>query len=91
MSKSKRHIDVFTAGCAVCALRVEAILAAACEHCEVIVHDLSTGDAAAVRAAADFGVRRLPAVVIDGRLARCCEVAEPDLDRLRAEGLGAGA
>ncbi len=88
---SKRQIEVFTAGCPVCQPQVEAILAEACEHCEVLVHDLSSGDEALAALAAGYGVRRLPAVVIDGRLASCCEAAGPDLSTLRAEGLGTGA
>ncbi len=91
MSHSKRRIEVFTAGCPVCQPQVEAILAAACAHCEVVVHDLSGGDPEGVALAARYSVRRMPAVVIDGRLASCCEVGSPDLGTLRAEGLGGGA
>ncbi len=87
---SKRNIEVFTAGCAVCERSVQAILAAACEHCAITVHDLSSGDPALVRLAVSYGVRRLPAVAIDGELASCCGGGAPDLAALRAEGLGAG-
>ena len=88
---SKRTIEVFTSGCPVCEPKVQAILAAACEHCEITVHDLSSGDPDLVRLAAERGVRRLPAVLVDGRLASCCHGGEPDLATLRDQGLGAGA
>ena len=88
---SKRNIEIFTAGCPVCDRSVQAILAAACEHCAITVHDLSSGDPELVRLAVGYGVRRLPAVAIDGELASCCGVGEPELAALRAGGLGAGA
>ncbi len=86
-----RKIEVFTAGCPVCEKQVQAILAAAGDRQAVVVHDLSSGDPELVRLAANIGVRRLPAVAIDGRLASCCAVGGPDLAVLRAEGLGAEA
>jgi len=91
MSQNHRQIEVFTAGCAVCKPQVDAILAAACDRCDVLVHDLSSGDEGLTRLAARYGVNRLPAVVIDGRLASCCELGQPDLGVLRAAGLGSGA
>jgi len=83
MSENNRKIEVFTAGCAVCKPQVDAILAAACDSCDITVHDLSTDDAALVGLASGYGVQRLPAVVIDGRLASCCKVGKPDLVALR--------
>ena len=88
---NQRRIEIFTAGCPVCEKQVQAILAAAADPSAVVVHDLSSGDPDLVRLAADLGVRRLPAVAIDGSLASCCEVGGPDLAVLRAEGLGAEA
>ena len=88
MSKSPRQIEVFTGGCAVCEPQVDAILAAACPHCEVTVHDLSTADPTGIALATRYGVQRLPAVVINGRLADCCATRGPDLAVLRAAGLG---
>ncbi len=85
----RRQIEIFTAGCAICTPQVDAIAAAACDQCDVTIHDLSTHDEALVKRAAAYGVQRLPAVVIDGRLASCCEVGPPDLEVLRSAGLGA--
>ncbi len=36
----KRHVEVFTAGCPVCAPAVQLVKETACPDCEVVVHDL---------------------------------------------------
>ncbi|HVT17254.1 MAG TPA: thioredoxin family protein [Thermoanaerobaculia bacterium] len=82
---SKRKIEVFTAGCAVCEQVVQAVRAAACDSCQVEVR--STQESAHAEAAARYGIKRLPAVVINGQLADCCG-GECDIDRMRALGLG---
>ena len=38
--------------------------------------------------AKQLNIRSVPAVVIDGQLAGCCEGRGPDMDTLRAAGLG---
>ena len=43
---------------------------------------------AVARRAVGLGVKSLPAVVIDGRLADCCAGRGPDEGVLRAAGLG---
>jgi hypothetical protein len=40
------------------------------------------------RRAKALGVRSVPAVAIDGKLAGCCAGRGPDEETLRAEGLG---
>jgi hypothetical protein len=35
-----------------------------------------------------LGIHRVPAVVIDGKLADCCLVSAPDEQSLRAAGIG---
>jgi glutaredoxin len=40
------------------------------------------------RRAKALGVRSVPAVAIDGKLAGCCAGRGPDEEALRAEGLG---
>lgn len=83
---AKRRIEVFSAGCKVCDETIEAIRQGACPSCEIIVHDMKTIDVAA-RAKA-LGIRSVPAVVIDGRLASCCAGRGVDQAALRAAGLG---
>ncbi|MEK6711238.1 MAG: MerR family transcriptional regulator [Nitrospinota bacterium] len=86
MANSKRKVEVFSAGCPVCEAAVEQVRAAACPSCEVSVVDMRAPGAA--ERAARLGVRAVPAVVIDGRLAGCCEGGGPGMAALRAAGLG---
>lgn len=83
---SKRRIEVFTAGCGLCEEVVQAVRAAACDSCQVEVRPMQ--EQAHAEAARRYGIRRLPAVVIDGKLADCCEMGGVDLERLRSGGLG---
>lgn len=83
---SKRRIEVFTAGCGLCEEVVQVVRDAACDSCDVEVR--STQDEGHAEAARGYGIRRLPAVVIDGKLADCCQTSGVDLAQLRALGLG---
>lgn len=82
----KRKIEVFSAGCPACDETVELVNRLACPSCEVSVLDMNDPDVAS-RAKA-LGVRSVPAVAIDGRLADCCSGRGPDETTLRAAGLG---
>jgi glutaredoxin 3 len=81
-----RTVAVFSAGCAVCTETIEMVQRAACSSCVVTVLDMRDPDVA--RRAKNLGIRSLPAVVIDGKLADCCAGRGPDEATLRAAGLG---
>ena len=83
---SKRKVEVFSAGCVVCEETIELVTRLACSSCEVTVLDMRTRDA--VQRAKLLGVRTVPAVAINGKLADCCAGRGPDKDALRAAGLG---
>src|SRR5262249_36509556 len=83
---AKRTIEVFTAGCVGSEEAVAAVKAAACPSCDVQVRPM--GDPAVVADARRYGIRSLPAVVINGQLADCCKGGGIDLDTLRGLGLG---
>ena len=83
-----RTIEVFSAGCACCNEALRAVQAVACSNCNVVVRDMHDPRCAAD--AAKYGIQRVPAVVIDGKLADCCASGGIDLDALRSMGLGAG-
>jgi len=83
---AKRKIEVFSAGCATCNETIEVIKRAACASCEVIVHDMKNIDVA--KRAKGLGIRSVPAVVIEGKLASCCAGRGVDEAILRAAGLG---
>ena len=81
-----QRIEIFSAGCPVCAAGEARVRELAGDHQEVVVHDLRTDEASA--RAAEQGIRALPAVVVDGRLLGCCSNAGPDRYELVAAGVG---
>ncbi len=82
---SKRTVVVFSAGCAACEPTVKLVQSLACPSCDVQVLDMRT-DAAQAKAR-EYGVQRVPAVVVNGELADCCR-GGVDADRLRSLGVG---
>ncbi len=84
--EQKRKVEVFSAGCPACEPTVQLVKSIACPSCEVQVFDMNKPEVAAK--AKEYGVKTVPAVVIDGKLASCCAGAGPDEAALRAEGLG---
>ena len=67
---AKRTIEVFSAGCPVCEETVQLVNRIACPSCEVTVLDMR--EAAVASRAKSLGVRSVPAVAVDGKLADCC-------------------
>jgi glutaredoxin len=65
-----RTIEVFSAGCATCHETIVLVKRLAGSADQVHVRDMQHSDTAA--RAKTLGVRSLPAVVIDGKLAGCC-------------------
>ena len=86
MATKKRTIEVFSAGCSCCEEIITEIKKAACPSCEVTVVDMKKADVA--ERAKHLGVKSVPAVAIDGKLAGCCSGRGPDMAVLRAAGLG---
>ena len=82
----KRHIEVFSAGCSCCVATIELIRKAACPSCAVKVLDMRKPEVA--ERARKLGVRSVPSVVIDGKLADCCASRGPEIETLQAGGLG---
>ena len=81
-----RTIEIFSAGCSACEEIVAQVREAACPSCTIAVRPMSDPEVA--RRAKEFGIRSLPAVVIDGALADCCGGCGVDIDALRSAGLG---
>ena len=77
-----RKIEVFSAGCAVCEDTIALVNRIACPSCEVEILDMRQPDVAAK--AKRYGIRSVPAVVVNGRLADCCAGRGPDEGTLRA-------
>lgn len=81
-----RKIEIFSAGCPVCEETIKLVNGIACPSCEVSVLDMK--EEAVASRAKDLGIRSVPAVVIDGKVADCCAGRGPDAETLKAAGLG---
>ena len=83
---AKRKIEVFSAGCPACQDTMALVQRVACPSCDVSVLDMN--DPKVASRAKSLGIRSVPAVVVDGNLASCCQGRGPDEATLRAAGLG---
>ena len=82
----KRKVEIFSAGCAACREAIRLVRRMACPSCEVTVHDMNQISVA--RRARKLGIRTVPAVVIEGKLAECCAGSGLAKGVLRVAGLG---
>lgn len=80
MAKQKR-VEIYSAGCSACTETIQMVKRIAGQH-ELIIHDMNKPEAAAK--AKEHGIHRVPAVVIDGKLAECCKARAPEENVLRA-------
>ena len=83
---AKRKIEVFSAGCPACVETIELVNRVACPSCEVNILDMN--QAGVAQRAKELGIRSVPAVVIDDKLADYCAGRGPQEAVLRAAGLG---
>jgi hypothetical protein len=83
----KRKVEIFSAGCALCDDAVAAVRRLACPSCDVEVLDMR--DAAVAARVRAYGLARIPAVVVDGKVAACCTGGAVSEDALSAAGIGA--
>ena len=83
---TKRKIEVFSAGCSACDEAVALVKGVVCAACGVEVLDMR--DSAVAERAKRYGIRRVPAVVVDGQLAECCAGNGINEASLRAAGVG---
>ena len=83
---TKRKIEVFSAGCPVCKDVIEMVQRAIGPSDEVTIQDMK--DINVARRAKSLGIRSVPSVVIDGKLADCCSGRGVNEQVLRAAGLG---
>jgi len=74
-------LEVFSAGCKVCSDTIDTVKKHAGSEHEVVVHDMQREEIA--QRAAQHGVRSVPAVLVDGKLAGCCANRGVDENVLR--------
>ena len=84
-----RKVEVFTAGCSLCDDAVQLVQNLAGSSCSVEVLDMK--DESTQKKAKQYGVMRVPAVVVNGTLAECCQTRAVDVNSLRALGVGSPA
>lgn len=82
----RRQVEIYSAGCGVCEETIALVRRLACDSCEVVVRDMADPEVAS--SARRLGIRSVPAVAVDGRLAECCAGRGPDETSLRAAGIG---
>jgi glutaredoxin len=82
----KRKVEIFSAGCPACDEAVALVRSIACPSYDVEVLDMRRPEVA--QRARLLGVRTVPGIVVDGRLADCCVGRGPDEASLRAAGVG---
>ena len=83
---ASRKVEIFSAGCSVCDETVELVKRISCPSCDVLV--LNMNDQKVAQRARSLGIRSVPAVVVDGKLASCCAGCGPNESELRAAGIG---
>ena len=83
---ARRKVELFSAGCPACEETIQLVNRIACPSCEVTVLDMK--DSSIASRAKSLGIRSVPAVVINGKLADCCAGRGPDEATLRTAGVG---
>ena len=72
MGNPKQHrIDVYSSECAICEDTLELVQRLAGSDHQVFIHDVRRSDIAL--RAKQLGVRRIPAVFVNGKLLGCCD------------------
>ncbi|WP_346293192.1 thioredoxin family protein [Sphaerothrix gracilis] len=90
---TKRIVEVFTAGCPLCDQTVKLVRELACDSCNVQVWDLRVNHITeeGQEKLSKYGIHRVPAVVVNGTLAECCQTQQPiSRESLLAAGVGQG-
>jgi len=73
---SKKKIEIFSAGCSACNETIEMVKRLAGSAHDLVIHDMHQSEIESK--ARSYGVRSVPAVVIDGKLASCCAGRGPE-------------
>jgi glutaredoxin len=76
-TRPTHSIEVFSAGCPLCEEAIQLVRRIAGPAGDLTIHDLRT-DPTAQERARQLGIHRVPAVVINGRLAQCCRSGPVD-------------
>lgn len=86
-----KTIEIFTAGCPVCEPIVGMVKEMASSGDKITIHNLATQceSKTCVKKANEYGVERLPAIAVNGKLIGCCKNVGITKDDLVNAGIGA--
>ena len=86
----KRKIEIFTAGCPVCDPVVQLVKDTASKNQEITIYNLSElyDSKICLTKMEEYGVKRLPAIAVDGKLIGCCKNVEITKNDLVLAGIG---
>lgn len=82
---NNRKVEIFSAGCRACEKVVAMVNDLVCDSCEVTVLDMNQSKV--FEKAKILGIQSVPAVAIDGQLAKYCR-QKINKETLKAAGLG---
>ena len=82
----KRKIEIFCAGCPACQNTIDLVNQLACPSCDVDVLDMNEPTVA--KRAEQLGIKSVPAIVVNGKLASCCAGRGPNEAELREASIG---
>ena len=80
---TRYSIEVFSAGCTMCRQGIRAVQELAGKDHDVTIHDMHKDERAQARAK-ELGINRVPAVVVNGTLAQCCQSRPVDVGVIRS-------
>lgn len=84
-----KKVEIFTSGCPIRESTVDLVERVACPSREVIIHDLTKDNKKEIRDKATFyGVERIPAVAVNGKLLERREMSSVSENILRQAGVG---
>lgn len=70
ITRTKKKVEIFIAGCPVCERTIDLVMRVLDSSHDVLILDMHRPNVA--YKAEKYGIRTVPAVVIDGKLAACC-------------------
>ncbi len=88
----KRQVEIFTANCPVCDPLVSMVKALSCDQCEIIIYDLvkQYEDKTCLDKLKEYRIKKVPAIVVNGKLLNCCQDQEISREGLIKAGIGQG-
>jgi len=84
------RVEIFTANCPVCDPVVKMVNEVACENCEITTYDLvkQCEDKTCLTKLEEYGIKKVPAIAVNGKLLDCCRDSAITKDDLINAGIG---